>query len=195
MLKKEFSHSTPKTEGPHVPDVSHIKNPDVLHEESDVNTGPIYKFGFWMIVIIVGTGVLMWLLWEMLEKREIAQDPPAAVMQRPAGDRLPPEPRLQLAPGHEVHPLDEMAEMHVQQKQMLASYGWVDKSNNTVRIPIAEAKKLFLQRGVSVAPQGTADTTGVSSSPAAMSTEPAMSKYGRAVPSGQSGGRSNEWHR
>lgn len=189
MVKREHSHSSPKTEGPNVPDVSHISNPDVLHELSDVNTGPIYKFGFWMIVIIVGTGVLMWLLYAVLEDREIAQDPPKAALERPKSEILPPEPRLQLAPGHEVHPLDEMAEMKVQQKNLLSSYGWVDKSNGTVRIPIATAKELLLQRGLPVAVAiGTTDSAGVQQSADA-------SMYGRAVPSGHSGGRVNEWHR
>jgi hypothetical protein len=192
MVKREHSHSTPHTEGPNVPDVSHISNPDVLHELSDVNTGPIYKFGFWMAVIIVATGVLMWLLYEMLEKREIAQDPPKPALERSKSEMLPPEPRLQLAPGHQIHPLDEMAEMRQQQKDFLLTYGWVDKSNGTVRIPIAEAKQLVLQRGLPIAAQaGTTDSAGVQ--------QPAQkadaSMYNRAVPSGQSGGRVNEWHR
>ena len=50
--------------------MTHIQNPDVLHEVSDVNTKPIYKFGFWMIVIVVGTAVLMWLFYDMLASRE-----------------------------------------------------------------------------------------------------------------------------
>ena len=69
MIKREKSHSAPHTEGDHLPDMTNIQNPDVLHELRDVNTKPIYKFCFWMIVIVVGTAVLMWFFYDMLAAR------------------------------------------------------------------------------------------------------------------------------
>lgn len=204
MIKREKSHSVPHTEGDHLPDMTHIQNPDVKHELSDVNTKPIYKFGFWMIVIVVGTAILMWLLYDMLAAREAKTDPPTPVIPNTAS-KLPPEPRLQLAPGHEIHPLNEMAEMHAQETAWLNGYGWMDKGSGTARIPIAEAKKLLLAKGLPVGRQMSRpmDSTGkamATDSSAAATTQHAAapgddSKYGRAVPSGHSGGRTNEWHR
>lgn len=204
MIKREKSHSAPHTEGDHLPDMTHIQNPDVSHELSDVNTKPIYKFGFWMIVIVVGTAVLMWLFYTTLASREAKNDPAKPVIPNTAS-KLPPEPRLQLAPGHEVHPLNEMAEMHAQQTAWLNGYGWMDKNAGTARIPIAEAKRLLLAKGLPVGRQMTAqmDSTGLAKpdSATAASPKPAQelpgddTKYSRPVPSGQSGGHFNEWHR
>lgn len=196
MIKKEKSHSAPHSEGDHLPDMTHISNPDVQHELSDVNTKPIYKFGFWMIVIIVGTALLMWLFYDMLSAREAKNDAPKPVVPNTAS-KLPPEPRLQLAPGHEVHPLTEMAEMNVQQRTLLDGYGWADKSANTVRIPIAEAKKMLLAQGLPVgraADTGSLATDSTKAAPAALKGNEDW-RYHRAVPSGHSGGRTNEWHR
>jgi hypothetical protein len=203
MIKREKSHSAPHVEGDTVPDVSHIRNDDVSHEVSDVNTKPIYKFGFWMIVIVVGTAILMWLFFDMLSSREAKNDPAKPVLENTTS-RLAPEPRLQLSPGHEIHPLNEMAELYAQQNAWLKGYGWADKGNGMVRIPISEAKKLLLAKGLPVG--RNADTTGMmtgmngadSASHAMGSATVAPEsdwKYGRAVPSGQSGGHSNEWHR
>lgn len=191
--KKEFSHSTPPSDGPHTPDVSHLHNVDVHHEESDVNSSGIYKFGLWMIVIIIGTGVLMWLMYRFLEERQTAQDPAAPVLKRTAAEILPPEPRLQLAPGHEVHPLVEMAEMRKQEDVILTTYGWVDKSTGAVRIPIKDAKVLLLQKGLPVdAAQGTTDSTGLATSTSGSSGSDELN-YRRAAPSQASSGRVNEW--
>jgi hypothetical protein len=202
MIKREKSHSAPHTEGDHLPDMTHIQNPDVLHELSDVNTKPIYKFGFWMIVIVIGTAVLMWLFYDMLAAREAKEDPAKPVIPNTAS-KLAPEPRLQLSPGHEIHPLNEMSELYAQQNAWLNGYGWADKGNGTVRIPIAEAKKLLLAKGLPVG--RSVDTTGMMTGMSADSVSHTSGnasatpegdwKYGRAVPSGQSGGHANEWHR
>jgi len=206
MRKKELSHSAPHVEGDSVPDVSYIRNDDVSHELSDVNTKPIYKFGFWMIVIVLGTGVLMWLFFNLLSSREAKNDAAKPVLENTTS-KLAPEPRLQLSPGHEIHPLTEMAELYAQQNAWLQGYGWADKGNGMVRIPITEAKKLLLAKGLPVgrSVDSTGMMTGMSSTPgSATATQAAGNmasapiddwKYGRAVPSGQSGGHANEWHR
>lgn len=76
----------------------------------------------------------------------------------PAGSRpsplahaeLPPEPRLQSSP-----PVD-MEALRARQERRRTSYGWIDRGQGTVRIPIEEAKRLALERGFPVAPPGKA---------------------------------------
>ena len=84
------------------PDVSHIQNPDVSHEASDVNVGSIIKFVVGLFVLTVVTFVLMKLLFKVLENRAASLDPPARPMALTEQERLPPEPRLQAAPGFGV---------------------------------------------------------------------------------------------
>ena len=61
-------------------------------------------------------------------------------------DRLPPEPRLQ------ANPKQDLRDLRESEDALLKSYGWVDKNNGVVRIPIDEAMKLVLQRGLPARP-------------------------------------------
>lgn len=83
------------------PDVSHIKNPDVTHEASDVSVGGILKFVVGLTVFAVVVHVLMWGMFRLLkaqEEKEAAPGPMAMTEQ----ERLPPAPRLQAATGFGV---------------------------------------------------------------------------------------------
>src|SRR5581483_11922477 len=61
-------------------------------------------------------------------------------------DRLPPELRLQLAPGHEVSPLDDIKSLRLEEQQKLNGYAWVSQSAGAVRIPIDQAMKIVAER-------------------------------------------------
>ncbi|HEY2930207.1 MAG TPA: hypothetical protein VGK99_00545 [Acidobacteriota bacterium] len=129
------------------PDTSHIQNPEVSHERSDVSVRGILIFGVGLIISAVVIHLLLWWLMIFFEHREIAKEPKASPM---AGgrQRLPPEPRLQLAPGHEVHPDIEMKKLLDKEREVLGSYGWIDPASGVVRVPIERAKDLIAQRGI-----------------------------------------------
>ncbi len=133
------------------PDVSDIANPDVSHEESDVNVGTLFKF---IVVLFISTVVIlvaMRLMMDYFQKRELAEElPPASRVNPPGTRRLPPMPRLQGAPGSELLPLDEMKKFREEQQATIDSYGWVDRQAGVVRIPIEEAKRLIVKRGLQV---------------------------------------------
>ena len=81
------------------PDTSYIKNIDVTHEVSDVYIGGIAQFVIGLFVLIVVSFVLMWAMFRMLESRPVEGEKPRSPMARSDQERLPPEPRLQSAPG------------------------------------------------------------------------------------------------
>jgi hypothetical protein len=58
------------------------------------------------------------------------------------GNRLPPEPRLQ------TNPREDLRDLRAKEDAILESYGWVDRNAGVVRIPIDEAMKLTVQRGL-----------------------------------------------
>lgn len=86
------------------PDVSHVQNPDVTHEESDVNVKAILQFVGGLLVFGVIVSVLMLLLFKYFESREakIEARSPAGPMAFKESEKVPPEPRLQGAPGFGV---------------------------------------------------------------------------------------------
>jgi hypothetical protein len=131
------------------------RNQDVRHERTDVSVGPVVKFVVGLAVSIVVTGALMWLLFLKLESRQAKADPPAAPLA-PAGVRNPvPAVRVARfpAPRLETHPVAAGAAAVARDKELLSTYGWVDRPAGVVRIPIDRAIDITLERGFPVRPQ------------------------------------------
>lgn len=130
------------------------------HEGSELNIAPVVWFLVGLSVATVVIFLLMAGLFDALSGRERkASGAPSPL----AGERqkLPPEPRLQLAPSSveqiegnmppnlkEDHPLQEMKHLREEEQKKLNSYGWVDEKAGVVRIPIDEAKKQLLEKGI-----------------------------------------------
>lgn len=84
------------------PDVSHIKNPDVTHEASDVSVAGVAKFVLALTVLGIVVFVLMWGVFRFLYTQEAEKEPDPGPMAMKPEERLPPDPRLQAAPGFGV---------------------------------------------------------------------------------------------
>ena len=148
--KKDDIHETP--------DVTHIHNPDVSHEASDVNVGSIAKFVIGLFVLTVVTFVLMKLLFKVLEDRAARLDPPARPMALSEQERLPPEPRLQAAPGFGVQESRDKR-INLQLREPQAEYnelrkiwdgmleGKPDPRTGQAGMPIDEAMKRVAEDG------------------------------------------------
>ncbi|HZL12632.1 MAG TPA: hypothetical protein VFC85_00675 [Verrucomicrobiae bacterium] len=66
-----------------------------------------------------------------------------------------PKPNLQIDDDHA-----ERIALLAAQNEKLNSYGWMDRSNGIVRIPIARAMDLILQRGLPTRTNGISQTDG-----------------------------------
>lgn len=132
----------------HLPHGAHpsADNPEVHHETSDVNIRAILVFAAGLIAAAVVIHLLVWGLFRYFEAREARQPQvsyPLAVQQE---RRLPPEPRLQ------TNPREDLRELRDAEDQVLTTYGWVDRNGGVVRIPIDEAMRLVIQRGLPARP-------------------------------------------
>jgi len=95
-------HERNKVHVTETPDVTHIKNPDVTHEASDVNVGGILKFVIALTIFGVIVNILMWGMFRIFNAQETNKEPAKGPMAMTTEERLPPEPRLQAAPGFGV---------------------------------------------------------------------------------------------
>ena len=84
------------------PDVTHIKNIDVTHEASDVSVGGILKFVVGLTIFGIIVFILMWGMFRFFNAQEQTKEPKQGPMAMTKEERLPPEPRLQAAPGFGV---------------------------------------------------------------------------------------------
>jgi len=174
------------------PDVSHIQNPDVTHEESDVNVRAIAQFVIGLFIFAAIVLLLMWYMLRFFERRQDKRTPPPAPMALTDKDRLPPEPRLQGAPGFGVdlgesrredlalkEPTAEIKVLNEHWDRILKE-GQKDGSGNTIAIPIEDAMKQLVEKGQPTRPptEGQAGQPGMTG--------------GIDIPSYQSSGRKME---
>jgi len=131
----------------HLPHGAHaesprVDSPDVRHEESDVNIRAIFGFGIGLAVAGIVISFVVWLLFQYFEARESRKVTPEFPLAAQQENRLPPEPRLQ------TNPRADLADLRAEEENVLKTYGWIDKKASVVRIPIEEAMKLTVQRGL-----------------------------------------------
>jgi hypothetical protein len=120
-------------------------HPDVHHETSDVNIRAVFGFGVGLIVVGVMVHVAVWLLFMFFSAREAHRSAPEFPLAAGQENRLPPEPRLQ------TNPRQDLRELRSQEDAILNSYGWADRNAGIVRIPISQAMKLTVERGLPAA--------------------------------------------
>jgi hypothetical protein len=120
-----------------------LQNPDVAHEDSDIDVGTVLKFGGGLFMTVVVCAVIVWGVFRLFEREAAARDPQISPVARPAG-QLPPGPRL------ETNERGALAKFRAEDDKALDGYGWVNQQGGVTHIPIAEAKKLIVQRGLPV---------------------------------------------
>ena len=125
--------------------------PAARHEESDVNVRGVLGFAAGLLVTAVLIQFMVWLLFVYFSGREAARVVPEYPLAAGEQTRVPPEPRLQ------TNPREDLRALRAREDAVLNSYGWVDKTSGVVRIPIDEAIKLTVQRGLPVR-QGSGET-------------------------------------
>jgi hypothetical protein len=160
------------------PDVSYIKNVDVTHEVSDVYVSGIAKFVVGLSILMIGSFLLMWVMFRAFDAR--VKEPQRSPMALNDKERLPPEPRLQGAPGfgeglertataektepgaiagaRQAQPKNPLWEIKAVREQWndVLEYGPVDKDGKRYGLPIERAKEEILKQGLPVRQQ-TAD--------------------------------------
>ncbi len=158
MSKHDNIHETP--------DVSHIHNEGTFHEESDVDVFQIAKFGLALFGATVICFVLMYgMIWGF-DYYAMQTDPAKHPMEvrMPDGSKdmnavLPPEPRVQAAPGFRYVKKDgtvvnleltawqgEWFEYKKEHEEILEK-GYKDKQGTVMVKPLEEVEKEALKGG------------------------------------------------
>ena len=119
-----------------------MPDPDIQHEASDVNFRGVLGFAVGLVAVAAAIHLMVWVLFQYFAGREAARVTPQYPLAAGLERRVPPEPRLQ------TNPRGDLAELRAREEEVLYHYGWVDKHAGIVRIPIEEAMKITLQRGL-----------------------------------------------
>jgi hypothetical protein len=107
------------------------RNPDTAFEPTDVS---VRRLGLVAAGILVWLGLVPYLL--SLGYPDATRD----AFKSPTV--VPPAPRQQ------THPAQDLAAFRAAKQERLASYGWVDQLHGVAHIPIDEAMKRIVERGL-----------------------------------------------
>jgi hypothetical protein len=152
----------------HGHDADALHNPDVAHEESDVNIRAIISFAVIVAAVSIVCAVIVWGMFVLFEHQAQARDPQLTRVARPAT----------VMPAHTNEPA-ALKQERTAEDATLHQYGWVDQKAGVAHIPIDQAKKLLIERGLPARTGGTPDAQG--------SNAPAFgeSNGGRTIPTGE----------
>ena len=124
--------------------------PGAKYEHTDIDPGVGYKFAVWLGVAMALSAVLVYGIFVVFGRQATARDAANRTFPLAEGvSQVPPSPRLQTQPFKDVY------ELKTEQRGALTSYGWIDKANGVVHIPIERAMELTLQRGLPAREGGT----------------------------------------
>jgi hypothetical protein len=155
-MKEKNKADGHKTE---TPDVSHIRNVEVTHETSDINVRGVVTFIVVLTIatIVISFGVQMLFKFFDAQAEKAPRPGPMALTK---DERLPPEPRLQAAPGFQIklengqtvnleksYPQTEYRVLRQQWEENLKT-GLKDQSGNVVGMPIEAAIDKIVSEGL-----------------------------------------------
>lgn len=118
-----------------------VTPPGAGYEHTDASVWIIVKFGLWLAVAAIVIHIGLWFAFElMVEWRE------TAVAEYPLAEgqdvRRPTGATLQAIPANDIYLFRR------QEESVLRNYRWIDREGGRVQIPIAEAMRLTVERGL-----------------------------------------------
>ena len=169
------------------PDVSHIRNVEVTHETSDIDVGGVLTFvvalTILMIVVFIGT-VFLFNRFKGQAAKEVKPGPMALSQQ----ERLPPEPRLQAAPGFGIT-LEDGSRVGLQTKAPQAEFQtlneqWEKELNGEVKDASGNPRTIRINDAIKQVVSGLPiETKGTTNK---------LADYAIGVPTAASSGRVSE---
>lgn len=118
------------------------------YERRDVRISALIWLGMTVFLGTTAVFIVLWLLLGFYERQAQRADPQLSPL---AKRELPPAPQLQETPVEDLQTLLERDEA------LLTTYGWVDKEQQIVRIPVSRAMELVVERGLPK-PEPSADS-------------------------------------
>ena len=120
---------------------NHSEHPKHAHETREAVPRYILYFALGVAISVVGGFLVSWVTLVYLRNHQTYPPAQSAISR---GRALPPAgmPELQ------VHPAEDLQVYLKHEQEILDSYGWVNRKNGVVRIPIQRAMNILLQKGL-----------------------------------------------
>jgi hypothetical protein len=133
------------------------RHDNVSYEERDVSSSPILKFMAYLGIAIVLSYVLTLGIYHGLTSQWNSKYIPPPPSRGQAAPAMPPEPRLQGMPGHLSDPQFDLREKLKEDAAANKKFGWVDEKSGIAQIPVEDAMKLIVEKGLPALPSAPAE--------------------------------------
>ncbi len=129
-------------DGHHDPEAEYQETPGSAYEHTDADTWTTIKFGIWLAVAAIVVHIGMGGMYAMFQTQATKLDQPRYPLASNRQQPVPPAPRLQQKPANEIYEFrtTEDAELH--------NFGYIDQKAGTVHIPIEDAMRQTLAKGL-----------------------------------------------
>lgn len=111
------------------------------HERKDVDVMSLFTIVLTLFISCVVVFLVVMIMMHYFKSHELTKTAGQTNIPATRVEEFP-QPRLEVKPGA------SLAELRAAEDADLNSYGWIDRSAGTVRIPIDRAMQLLLERGL-----------------------------------------------
>jgi hypothetical protein len=152
------------------PSPNPLESASAGHELTDVQPSPILIFAISLLVTLAAVYLLGWVALAALDRVENSDHarmfPTHPLLE--VFHSMPPEPRLEPEPSHDVLPRVDLAEVRAQEEALIGphAWGWVDPSHHFAHIPIQTAMDLAVEQGLPTLLPATQPSAGPPMPPA-----------------------------
>ncbi len=132
-------------------------NADVAFESSDINTRTILAYLFYLAVSVAAAFLVSVFIFRFMSKMAADSDTPMAPVHRGIGPTVPSAPYLQGVPYSPDDPQLDLRNKREADEAANEKYGWTDQQAGIAQIPVDEAMKIIVSKGLPSIPATAAE--------------------------------------
>jgi hypothetical protein len=132
-------------------------NPDVAFESSDIDTRTILAYLFYLAVSVAAAFIVSIFIFRFLTNMAVDSDIPMAPVHRGIGPTVPNGPYLQGVPYSPDDPQQDLRNKREADQTANDKYGWINQQAGIAQIPVDEAMKIIVSKGLPALPAPAAE--------------------------------------
>jgi hypothetical protein len=123
-------------------------NADVAFESSDIDTRTILAYLFYLAITVAAAFFVTVFVFRFTTTIAVDSQTPPPPVRQGVGPTMPPEPRLQGVPGHTNDAQLDLRDKREADNAANDDYGWTDQQGGIAQIPVEEAMKIIVSKGL-----------------------------------------------
>jgi hypothetical protein len=124
------------------------RNADVAFESSDIDTRTILAYLFYLAISVAAAFLVSVYVFRFTTTLAVDSRTPPPPVRQGVAPTMPPEPRLQGVPGHTSDPQLDLRDKREADEAANETYGWINQQAGIAQIPVDEAMKIIVAKGL-----------------------------------------------